>query len=98
MLPIIQAGLPPALEIHPLADQSVFVNAASSVVREGLIAACLTGIMILVSLGSWRSTLIIAVSIPLAVLTSSRLLAVWMATNPSSMPRPIRSSMASKYG
>ncbi len=71
LLPLIKAGLPPALEIRPLADQSVFVNAAiSGVVREGVIAACLTGVMILVFLGSWRSTLIIAVSIPLAVLTS----------------------------
>ncbi len=71
LLPLIKAGLPPALEIRPLADQSIFVKAAiSGVVREGLIAACLTGIMILVFLGSWRSTLIIAVSIPLSVLTS----------------------------
>jgi multidrug efflux pump subunit AcrB len=59
------------LKIEPLADQSIFVRAAvSGVVREALIAACLTGIMILIFLGSWRSTLIIAVSIPLSILVS----------------------------
>jgi len=57
--------------MQPLADQSVFVRGAiSGVVREALIAACLTALMILVFLGSWRSTLIIATSIPLAILTS----------------------------
>jgi CzcA family heavy metal efflux pump len=71
LLPQIQAGLPPALEIKPLSDQSVFVKASiDGVIREGIIAACLTGLMILVFLGSWRSTLIIAVSIPLSILTS----------------------------
>jgi CzcA family heavy metal efflux pump len=71
LLPRIQAQLPPELEIRPLADQSLFVRASiDGVVKEGLIAACLTGIMILVFLGSWRSTLIIAVSIPLSILTS----------------------------
>src|SRR5580765_1130710 len=71
MLPRIQAQLPPELQIRPLADQSIFVRASiDGVLREGLIAACLTGIMILVFLGSWRSTLIIAVSIPLSILTS----------------------------
>ncbi|MEM5389994.1 efflux RND transporter permease subunit [Paraburkholderia phymatum] len=71
MLPKIAAGLPNALHITPLSDQSVFVKSAiSSVVREALIAACLTAAMILLFLGSWRATLIIAVSIPLAVLTS----------------------------
>ena len=70
-LPAIAATLPPQLRITPLNDQSVFVRGAiSGVIREGLIAACLTGIMILVFLGSWRSTLIIAVSIPLSVLVS----------------------------
>ena len=70
-LPRIQATLPPELKIQPLADQSIFVRAAiSGVIREGVIAACLTGLMILIFLGSWRSTLIIAVSIPLSVLTS----------------------------
>jgi multidrug efflux pump subunit AcrB len=71
LLPQVLAGLPPALEVKPLSDQSVFVKASiDGVVREGIIAACLTGFMILVFLGSWRSTLIIAVSIPLSILTS----------------------------
>jgi multidrug efflux pump subunit AcrB len=71
LLPQIQAGLPESLKIGLLADQSLFVRAAiSGVVREALIAACLTGVMILVFLGSWRSTVIIAVSIPLSILTS----------------------------
>ncbi|MBZ5555171.1 MAG: efflux RND transporter permease subunit [Acidobacteriia bacterium] len=70
-LPRIQAGLPPQLQIHPLSDQSIFVRASiDGVVREALIAACLTALMILVFLGSWRSTIIIAVSIPLSILTS----------------------------
>jgi multidrug efflux pump subunit AcrB len=64
-------GLPPSLEVKPLADQSVFVRASiEGVLREAVIAACLTALMILVFLGSWRSTLIIAVSIPLSVLSS----------------------------
>ena len=71
LLPRAAATLPPSLKIRPLADQSIFVRAAvSGVVREAILAACLTGIMILVFLGSWRSTLIIAVSIPLSILTS----------------------------
>jgi CzcA family heavy metal efflux pump len=71
LLPRIQTTLPPELKIQPLGDQSVFVRAAvSGVIREAIIAACLTGLMILVFLGSWRSTLIIAVSIPLSILTS----------------------------
>ncbi|HVE08911.1 MAG TPA: efflux RND transporter permease subunit [Paraburkholderia sp.] len=71
MLPNIAAGLPHALHITPLSDQSVFVKSAiDGVVREAAIAACLTAAMILLFLGSWRATLIIAVSIPLAVLTS----------------------------
>ncbi len=70
-LPLILASLPPALRITPLSDQSVFVRGAiSGVIREALIAACLTGMMILLFLGSWRSTLIIAVSIPLSILVS----------------------------
>ena len=70
-LPGIKAQLSPALKITPLADQSLFVRASiDGVVREAIIAACLTGIMILVFLGSWRSTLIIAVSIPLSILSS----------------------------
>jgi multidrug efflux pump subunit AcrB len=70
-LPSIKAQLSPALKITPLADQSIFVRASiDGVVREAVIAACLTGLMILVFLGSWRSTLIIAVSIPLSILSS----------------------------
>ena len=70
-LPQIAATLPPQLRIQPLSDQSVFVRGAiNGVVREALIAACLTAIMILVFLGSWRSTIIIAVSIPLSILVS----------------------------
>src|SRR6516164_1809726 len=71
MLPLIESTLPDQLKLQPLADQSVFVRASiSGVLREALIAACLTGLMILIFLGSWRSTLIIAVSIPLSILTS----------------------------
>jgi multidrug efflux pump subunit AcrB len=71
MLPRIAAGLPPELRITPIADQSIFVRASiNAVVREAIIAACLTAIMILVFLGSWRSTLIIAISIPLSILCS----------------------------
>src|SRR5258707_194271 len=71
LLPRVAATLPPELKIQPLADQSLFVRAAvGSVIREAIIAACLTGLMILLFLGSWRSTLIIAVSIPLSILTS----------------------------
>jgi multidrug efflux pump subunit AcrB len=71
ILPRVASTLPPELKIQPLADQSLFVRAAvSSVIHEAVIAACLTGLMILLFLGSWRSTLIIAVSIPLSILTS----------------------------
>jgi CzcA family heavy metal efflux pump len=71
LLPQISAGLPPALKIHPLADQSIFVRASiDGVLKEATIAACLTGLMILIFLGNWRSTVIIAVSIPLSILTS----------------------------
>src|SRR5215471_12837355 len=71
LLPRIAGIVPPALKMTPLADQSIFVRSAvSGVIREGVIAAALTGLMILLFLGSWRSTLIIAVSIPLSVLTS----------------------------
>src|SRR5271156_6547820 len=67
----LKSQLPPALKITPLGDQSIFVRASiDGVVREGIIAACLTAIMILVFLGSWRSTLIVAVSIPLSILSS----------------------------
>jgi len=75
-LPIIKEQAPPALQIKPTADQSIFVRAAiDGVAREALIAACLTAAMILIFLGSWRSTLIIAVSIPLAVICSLLVLA-----------------------
>ena len=71
LLAKVSQTLPPELKIQPLADQSVFVRAAiSGVVREGIIAACLTAAMILLFLGSWRSTFIIAVSIPLSIFTS----------------------------
>jgi multidrug efflux pump subunit AcrB len=71
LLPQIKTTVPPQLQIAPLADQSIFVRGAiSGVVRETLIAACLTAFMILTFLGSWRSTVIIATSIPLAILTS----------------------------
>jgi multidrug efflux pump subunit AcrB len=71
LLPQIKATLPPELQISPLADQSIFVRSAiTGVVRETLIAACLTAFMILTFLGSWRSTVIIATSIPLAILAS----------------------------
>ncbi len=70
-LPRIAAGLPPELQIRPLLDQSLFVRASiQGVIREAAIAACLTALMILIFLGSWRSTIIIAVSIPLSILTS----------------------------
>ncbi|HWF87163.1 MAG TPA: efflux RND transporter permease subunit, partial [Vicinamibacterales bacterium] len=70
-LPRVRAALPPELDIKALADQSLFVRASiEGVLREALIAACLTALMILVFLGSWRSTLIIAVSIPLSILIS----------------------------
>jgi len=71
LLPKVAATLPKELKIQPLSDQSIFVRAAiSGVVREAVIAACLTGLMILLFLGSWRSTVIIAISIPLSILTS----------------------------
>src|SRR6202167_2769816 len=70
-LPIVEQTLPKELKITPLFDQSGFVRAAiSGVVREALIAACLTAALLLVFLGNWRSTCIIAVSIPLSILTS----------------------------
>jgi multidrug efflux pump subunit AcrB len=76
-LPKIVATLPSKLVIKPLFDQSVFVRASlSGVVREASIAACLTSLMILLFLGSWRSTLIIAISIPLSILTSLLMLSV----------------------
>ena len=74
-LPLLRQLLPDGAEISLLADQSVFVTGAiSGVVREGVIAACLTAIMILLFLGDWKSTLIIAISIPLSILASLSLL------------------------
>ena len=70
-LPKILAGLPPSLNVRQLFDQSLFVRAAiAGVVREAVMAACLTGLMILLFLGSWRSTLIVCISIPLSILVS----------------------------
>ncbi|MEW6438775.1 MAG: efflux RND transporter permease subunit [Pseudomonadota bacterium] len=69
LLPKIRASLPPGLEIKAVGDQSAFVQSSvDAVLREGAIAAALTGLMILLFLGSWRSTLIILISIPLAIL------------------------------
>jgi multidrug efflux pump subunit AcrB len=80
-LPKIQAGLPPELKIDLLFDQSVFVRAAlQGVVKEAAIAASLTALMILLFLGSWRSTVIVAVSIPLSILTSIILMKATGAT------------------
>ena len=71
LLPFILTTVPPELRIKLVGDQSIFVRASiNSVVREAIIAACLTALMILVFLGSWRSTIIIAVSIPLSILCS----------------------------
>src|SRR6202011_2780408 len=71
LLPRVATIVPPALKMTPLADQSIFVQSAvNGVIREAVIAAALTGLMILLFLGSWRSTLIIAVSIPLSILAS----------------------------
>jgi CzcA family heavy metal efflux pump len=71
LLPQIRSTLPAGINLLATGDQSVFVTqAVSSVVREGVIAAALTGLMILLFLGSWRSTLIITVSIPLSILAS----------------------------
>ena len=77
LLPGITSTLPSSLQLTAVGDQSVFVaNAVSNVIREGVIAAALTGMMILLFLGSWRSTLIITTSIPLAILTSVTALSV----------------------
>lgn len=70
-MPAVMASLPPEMTVKEFADQSVFVRAAvGGVIKEGLIAAALTALMIMLFLGSWRSTLIIALSIPLSVLAS----------------------------
>jgi CzcA family heavy metal efflux pump len=71
ILPRVASTVPPQLKMTPLSDQSIFVRAAvQGVIREAVIAAGLTAIMILIFLGSWRSTLIIAISIPLSILSS----------------------------
>jgi multidrug efflux pump subunit AcrB len=71
LLPPVKLSLPPALDIALLGDQSIFVQGAiQGVVKEATIAACLTALMILIFLGSWRSTIIVAASIPLAILSS----------------------------
>jgi len=71
LLPSVAQTLPSSLKLTAVGDQSVYVtDAVSSVVREGVIAAALTGVMILLFLGSWRSTLIITLSIPLAILAA----------------------------
>lgn len=71
ILPMIKQIMPPALNLKIFGDQSIFVRAAiNDVVREGVLAACLTGLMILLFVGSWRSTIIIIISIPLSILAS----------------------------
>jgi multidrug efflux pump subunit AcrB len=80
-LPRILSTVTPELKVTALADQSVFVRASiQGVVREALIAAGLTALMILLFLGSWRSTLIVCISIPLSVLTSLCILSLLGAT------------------
>src|SRR5258705_10036215 len=75
LLPSIRAAAPPGLEVKELFDQSLFVRAAiAGVLTEGAIAAALTGLMILLFLGSWRSTLVVITSIPLSILTSLAIL------------------------
>jgi CzcA family heavy metal efflux pump len=71
LLPRVQESLPAGLSVHAVGDQSVFVKAAIfGVLREAVLAAALVGLMILLFLGSWRSTIIIIISIPLSVLFS----------------------------
>uniref|UniRef100_UPI0035CB42F2 efflux RND transporter permease subunit n=1 Tax=uncultured Methylobacterium sp. TaxID=157278 RepID=UPI0035CB42F2 len=75
-LPDVRAAAPEGMSIKPLFDQSVFVSAAiEGVVHEAAIAACLTGLTILLFLGSWRSTIVVLISIPLSILTSLAILA-----------------------
>src|SRR5690242_13739583 len=81
LLPSVAKTLPTGLNLAAVGDQSVFVTSAvSSVMREGVIAAALTGLMILLFLGNWRSTLIISISIPLAILSSLTVLSVLSET------------------
>ncbi|KQP23739.1 RND transporter [Methylobacterium sp. Leaf102] len=75
-LPDIRAAAPEGMTLKPLFDQSVFVSAAiEGVIHEAVIAAALTGLTILLFLGSWRSTIVVLVSIPLSILTSLAILA-----------------------
>ena len=75
MLPLAAQSLPPELKITPLFDQSLFVRASiSGVIREAIIAAALTALMILLFLGDWRPTLIVTISIPLSIFVSIILL------------------------
>ena len=74
-MPRVMSGLSREIEVREFADQSLFVKAAiSDVVKEGVIAASLTALMILLFIGSWRSTVIIAISIPLSILSSLAIL------------------------
>jgi multidrug efflux pump subunit AcrB len=76
LLPLAQNSIPAEIKLGVVQDQSIYVrNAISGVIREGITAACLTAIMILLFLGSWRSTVIVAISIPLSILSS--LIALW---------------------
>jgi multidrug efflux pump subunit AcrB len=81
LLPQLLPSLPPQLRVTPLNDQSIFVKAAiTGVAFEGVLAAALTSLMILLFLGSWRSTIIIATSIPLAILAAIFALAAFGQT------------------
>lgn len=81
ILPRVQSTLPPELDMHPLFDQSVFVKAAlDGVLHEGVLAASLTAAMILLFLGTWRNTLVVALSIPLSIFCSIICLAAFGQT------------------
>jgi multidrug efflux pump subunit AcrB len=81
LLPEMKPSLPPSLTVRAINDQSTFVKAAvQGVIREGVIAAALTSLMILLFLGSWRSTLIVATSIPLSVLAALAALSAFHQT------------------
>src|SRR6266581_4255032 len=89
-LPRIQATLPPELEVKPLFDQSVFVRASlQGVLREAVIAAALTGLMILLFLGSWRSTLVIVVSIPVGILVDDATVEIENTNRNLAMGKPV---------
>jgi multidrug efflux pump subunit AcrB len=80
--------VPPAMNFSMLFDKSIFVTGAiEGVVRETVIAACLTAIMILVFLGDWKSTLIITISIPLAIIASIAVLSAAIESVIRSMPK-----------